>query len=119
MTTAGLCGLLISGMDLEEDRQQLQPDGSALNCGVYSENVPVARALKWIGDRFPAQPATVEEAALKLSDGQLRVPFTTCPSRPYKIKAFNCGRPISLSRSTAWMSWPDMPWSNVAASTTP
>ena len=43
MTTAGLCGLLITGMDLEDDHKQLDNDGVDPNCGVYKENVPVAR----------------------------------------------------------------------------
>ena len=74
MTTAGLCGLLITGMDLEEGHQKLNDDGSDPRCGEYTENVPVARALKWIGDRFPASPS-MEEAAEKFSDADLKVPF--------------------------------------------
>lgn len=52
MTTAGLCGLLISGMELNAGREVLQPDGTARNCGVYAENKPVADALRWIAPRF-------------------------------------------------------------------
>jgi hypothetical protein len=52
MTTAGLCGLLISGMELNAGRQTLQPDGSAVNCGVYAENKPVAEAMAWVGRNF-------------------------------------------------------------------
>jgi hypothetical protein len=55
MTTAGLCGLLITGMDLYQGQQKLDLNtGVAANCGVYKENIPVARALQWIGLRFPA-----------------------------------------------------------------
>ncbi len=53
MTTAGVCGLVISGMDLALGKQQLRPDGSAFNCGVYEENKPVAEGLAWIGAHFP------------------------------------------------------------------
>ena len=52
MTTAGLCGLLIAGMELNEGRETLLPNGTATNCGDYAENQPVAAALGWIGDRF-------------------------------------------------------------------
>jgi Domain of unknown function (DUF4159) len=53
MTTAGVCGLLITGMDLAVGQQQLRDDGSAVNCGDYTDNEPVAAALEWIGERFP------------------------------------------------------------------
>jgi hypothetical protein len=52
MTTAGLCGLLISGMELNAGREKLQPDGTAANCGIYEENGPAKRALGWIGRNF-------------------------------------------------------------------
>jgi hypothetical protein len=56
MTTAGLSGLLIAGMELNEGRETIRPDGTAESCGVYKENEPVARALNWISgpavDRF-------------------------------------------------------------------
>jgi hypothetical protein len=48
MTTAGLCGLLIAGMELNPGREQMRPDGTAANCGVYDENNEVRRALSWI-----------------------------------------------------------------------
>jgi hypothetical protein len=52
MTTAGLSGLLISGLELNPGREKLQPDGTATNCGKYDEAPEVQRALSWIGDRF-------------------------------------------------------------------
>jgi hypothetical protein len=52
MTTAGLCGLLIAGMELTVGREQLQSDGTAMGCGGYEENQATARALNWIGKRF-------------------------------------------------------------------
>jgi hypothetical protein len=67
MTTAGVCGLLITGMDVEAGRQILRADGSAENCGVYADNKPVAKGLKWIGDRFPANVQTVDQASRKFS----------------------------------------------------
>ncbi len=55
MTTAGLCDLLIAGMDLAAGKAVLRPDGSADNCGQYKDNEPIAQALAWIGNRFPAR----------------------------------------------------------------
>jgi hypothetical protein len=56
MTIAGLSGLLISGMELNEGREKIRADGTAADCGVYKENEPVKRALSWISsprlDRF-------------------------------------------------------------------
>jgi hypothetical protein len=52
MTTAGLCGLLISGMELNSGREVLAADGTASNCGVYAESEPVKKALDWIGQNF-------------------------------------------------------------------
>jgi Domain of unknown function (DUF4159) len=54
MTAAGLCGLLITGMDLDSGKQILRPDGSAENCGVYEYQKPVADAMQWLG-QFPSQ----------------------------------------------------------------
>ncbi len=48
MTIAGLCNLLITGMDLETGKQKLNANGSADNCGEYAENRPVAAALRLI-----------------------------------------------------------------------
>jgi hypothetical protein len=52
MTTAGLCGLLIAGAELNHGREVLLPNGTARNCGRYQENRPIALALDWIGSRF-------------------------------------------------------------------
>jgi hypothetical protein len=56
MTTAGLSGLLIAGMELNSGREVIQANGTAQNCGDYKENEPVARSLSWISalgrDRF-------------------------------------------------------------------
>ncbi len=56
MTTAGLCGLLISGMELKTGREVIEADGTVTNCGHYDENQPVAKALKWIGSREHFRP---------------------------------------------------------------
>jgi hypothetical protein len=55
MTTAGVCNLIITGMDLAIGKAKLRKDGSAEDCGAYAENAPVAKALTWIGDQFPAR----------------------------------------------------------------
>jgi hypothetical protein len=52
MTTAGLCGLLIAGMELNDGREKFLADGSAQGCGAYAENKPVALAMKWLGDNL-------------------------------------------------------------------
>jgi hypothetical protein len=52
MTTAGVCGLLIAGMELNDRREVIKADGTADNCGIYEENKPLARGLAWIARRF-------------------------------------------------------------------
>jgi hypothetical protein len=52
MTTAGLCGLIISGMELNQGREQILVDGRIVDCGKYAENVPVDRALNWLANNF-------------------------------------------------------------------
>lgn len=55
MTTAGLCNLLITGLDLPSNKSVLKEDGSSENCGVYPEEATVRKSLKWIGAHFGAQ----------------------------------------------------------------
>jgi hypothetical protein len=63
MTTAGLCNLVITGMDLAVGKQKLdEKTGVADNCGVYDENEPAARALNWIGINLPSS-LTAENAS--------------------------------------------------------
>jgi len=52
MTSAGLCGLLIAGMELNVGREAIQPNGIAIGCGEYQENPATAKALSWIGSHF-------------------------------------------------------------------
>ncbi|HWY85315.1 MAG TPA: DUF4159 domain-containing protein [Gemmataceae bacterium] len=59
MTTAGLCGLLIAGMELNMGREVPQPDGTALDCGIYEENKATAKALNWIGSHFTADDSQI------------------------------------------------------------
>ena len=54
MTTAGLCGLLIAGGNLNADRETPNGDGTWKNCGDYLENRAVANALEWLGTHFPS-----------------------------------------------------------------
>jgi hypothetical protein len=54
MTTAGLCGLYITGTDLHNGLAVLQDDGSAKNCGQYKENPNVAAAIKYLSMKIPA-----------------------------------------------------------------
>lgn len=55
MTTAGLSGLLISGMEMNVRRETLNLDGKATNCGKYDENPKIQNALRWIGVNFTTQ----------------------------------------------------------------
>src|SRR4029077_11168973 len=50
--TAGACGLYIAGLELNEGRETIRPDGTADNCGQYEENKSLARAHGWIANRF-------------------------------------------------------------------
>jgi len=53
MTTAGVCGLLIAGMGLNESQQQLDvATGVAAKCGLYETNGQVAKGMNWIASRF-------------------------------------------------------------------
>jgi hypothetical protein len=53
MSVAGVCGLLIASMGLDQSEQGLDPDsGKAANCGVYSENTALAKGMNWIGAHF-------------------------------------------------------------------
>ncbi|OWK43787.1 DUF4159 domain-containing protein [Fimbriiglobus ruber] len=53
MTVAGVCGLIIAGMGLNESQQQLNPlTGVAAKCGLYGTTEPVDRGMNWIGQHF-------------------------------------------------------------------
>ena len=53
MTVAGVCGLIIAGMGLDQSEQNLDPlSGVAANCGGYAENSPVTKGMNWIGANF-------------------------------------------------------------------
>ena len=53
MTVAGVCGLLIAAMGLDQSEQKLNPDtGVAEFFGLYSENTPVAKGMNWVADHF-------------------------------------------------------------------
>jgi hypothetical protein len=54
MTCAGLCNLMITGMDLDISKQKMV-GGKVEHCGEYDENEKAASALRWIGVRFPAE----------------------------------------------------------------
>lgn len=56
MTTAGVCGLLIAGMEIETGKANLNlEDGTARNCGRYEENQALVKGLRWIANRFRIQ----------------------------------------------------------------
>jgi hypothetical protein len=53
MTTAGLCGLITAGADLNAGRETPNGDGTWKNCGKYVENEKVVKSLDWLGKHFP------------------------------------------------------------------
>jgi len=53
MTTAGLCGLIITGMDLNAGREKPLGNGTWKDCGVYKESEEVKRALNWLAQHLP------------------------------------------------------------------
>lgn len=61
MTCAGLCNLMITGMDLDVSKQHME-NGVIRDCGKYDENRPVADALRLIGGHFPSEikPGTAQ-----------------------------------------------------------
>lgn len=54
MTCAGLCNLMITGMDLDVSKQHMD-GGVIVDCGKYDENRPVADALRLLGAHFPPE----------------------------------------------------------------
>ena len=53
MTVAGVCGLYIAQMGLDDSPQQLDPaTGVAARCGKYPEDDAIARGLAFVADRF-------------------------------------------------------------------
>jgi hypothetical protein len=49
MTVAGLCGMYITAMELNDTGRQLNPDGSDRFCGQYEENQTIAKGHRWLG----------------------------------------------------------------------
>jgi hypothetical protein len=68
MTCAGLCNLMITGMDLDVGKQHME-GGVIKDCGVYDEDGPAANALRWIGGAFPDE-LQVGNAASRLGPAQ-------------------------------------------------
>ena len=61
MSTAGLCGLIIAGNDLNANRETPNGDGTWKNCGKYEEDRYVTKALDWMGVNFPATDGRIEQ----------------------------------------------------------
>jgi hypothetical protein len=53
MTAAGLCGLVLTGRELDAGLHKLRADGSAENCGRYPDDGALDKALEWVGGHFP------------------------------------------------------------------
>src|SRR5262245_22289435 len=53
MTAAGVCGLYIAALELNNLKQGLdEATGIAKNCGKYDENDAIARGMRWLGTHF-------------------------------------------------------------------
>jgi len=53
MSVAGVCGLVIAGMGLDQSAQQLDPaTGIAAACGIYAEDSALARGMNWVASKF-------------------------------------------------------------------
>lgn len=53
MTVAGVCGLIIAGMGLDQSEQQLdEASGVAARCGLYSTDSEIAKGMNWVGRYF-------------------------------------------------------------------
>ncbi len=53
MTVAGVCGLIIAAMGLDNSEQQLDDaTGIAARCGEYSDSTPVSKGMNWIATYF-------------------------------------------------------------------
>jgi hypothetical protein len=53
MTVAGVCGLLIADMGLNESGQQLNVEtGVAARCGVYATNDAIRKGMNWVASHF-------------------------------------------------------------------
>jgi hypothetical protein len=65
MTAAGLCGLALTGRELDVALHKLRADGSAENCGRYPDERASDKALEWLGGHFPRR-LTEEDAPRRL-----------------------------------------------------
>ncbi len=53
MTTAGICGLLIAGMELNAGRETLEgPGGPAKGCGDYPDTKAIEKGFGWLNRNF-------------------------------------------------------------------
>jgi hypothetical protein len=53
MTSAGVCGLFITGLELSRGKQELDPrTGVATKCGFYDENDAITRGMRFLDKRF-------------------------------------------------------------------
>jgi hypothetical protein len=71
MTAAGLCGLVLTGRELDAGLHKLRADGSAADCGHYPDGRASEKALEWVGGHFPRR--LTEESATR----SLGAPFYT------------------------------------------
>jgi len=61
MTAAGVSGLYIASLDLNDNKQELnEKTGVAANCGIYPEDDAIAKGMRWLAQelRFSNPPHT-------------------------------------------------------------
>jgi hypothetical protein len=63
MTTAGLCGMLIAGMELNPGRETTDAKGLVKNCGDYEKNEDLDNALALVGRQLPRRPEEIGRMA--------------------------------------------------------
>lgn len=52
MNSAGVCGLLIAGMQLHKNRERILNDGTIQNCGKFERNDPLIKGIERMGETF-------------------------------------------------------------------
>jgi hypothetical protein len=57
MTSAGVCNLIIAGMQLYRNLETIEPSGEIKNCGEFQPNDPLSRGLQRLGELFTVNPS--------------------------------------------------------------
>jgi hypothetical protein len=56
MTAAGVCGLYIAALEVNDNKQELnEQTGVAAKCGIYPEDDAIAKGMRWLAQEFRFQ----------------------------------------------------------------